>query len=261
MKSTIRSFIRTFFVLAGIEAAIFITMIFFVMSDEPIGMIGTSLGYIVKNILGFPLVLINSEYPFFMNSSQPANYMIPLIILNLIIQTGIVMFLKNRITNILSFAVFLLLASAITGCQEAEVTITKDYVINPNWDEIVNSFEVKRMIFKVADDSINPQKTTPPELLNKLVEDTGFSFTSNVKYNGEKYSDRKVYFNRYNGFSWWKFNDIHSNYKQETIGKLQQHTWYLLVGLSNVKTLYYLYIDSNDSLHTYKVPASYWTNY
>lgn len=95
MKILAWNFIKTFFVITGIEIIFFILMIFFVMTDLPIGVIGKSLGVFVKYVLGFPLVLLNSEYPFFINSSKPPNYMILLIILNLIIQTGIILFIKN----------------------------------------------------------------------------------------------------------------------------------------------------------------------
>jgi len=172
------------------------------------------------------------------------------------------MIIKKGITY-LAGTIFLLFAFGCIGCKEAKVTITKDYVINPNWDEVDNSFQIIRMNFKSVNDSINLQKASPPELLKKLMEDTSFSYTANVKYNGEKYSNRKVYFNRDNGFIWRKPPDIdpYRVSKYETIGELQQETWYLLSGLSNVKTLYYVYLDSLDSLHTFRVPASYWTNY
>lgn len=147
------------------------------------------------------------------------------------------------------------------SCKEKEVIITKDYVINPYWDKVDNSFTVTKMIFRDRGDNINLKNASASELLGKLVEDTSFSLVTNVKYNGEDYSKRKVYFNQYNGFSWGKLNDRHSNYVQETVGQLQQDTWYLLGGLGDEKTLYYLCLDTLDSLHTVKVPASAWTNY
>ena len=107
---------------------------------------------------------------------------------------------KNRITYFIAGTIFFMLAFICTGCKEAEVTITKKYVINPNWDEFHNTFGVTRMNFKSNDDSLNLQKGTPQDLLEKLVEDTSFSYVTNVKYNGEKYSERKVYFNLDNGF-------------------------------------------------------------
>lgn len=99
MKSSILNFVKTFFTIAGIEVVFFILMVFFVMTDEPVGVIGKSLGVIVKYVLSFPLVLFNSEYPFFINSSKPPNYMILLVILNLIIQTGIVMFIWKLVKS------------------------------------------------------------------------------------------------------------------------------------------------------------------
>jgi hypothetical protein len=97
MKIVVWNFIKTFFAIAGIEVIFFIIMIFFVATDESVGIIGKSLGVFVKYVSGFPLVLLNSEYPFFMNSSKPPNYMILLIVLNLLIQTSIVILIKKII--------------------------------------------------------------------------------------------------------------------------------------------------------------------
>ena len=155
--------------------------------------------------------------------------------------------------------IFLMLLTL--GCKEKEVTVTKAYVINPYWDKIDNSFTVTKMLLKDSTDSINLKNISPSELLRKLVEDTNLSFIANVKYNGEDYPERKVYFNRANGFSWRKLNDKNSNYKQEIFGELQQKIWYSLGGLGEEKTLYYIYLDNLDNLHSFKVPASSWTNY
>ena len=164
---------------------------------------------------------------------------------------------KNRNTYLLSI-VFLLFTLSCKNWKETKITISKDYVINPNWDEVDNSLQVIIMDFKVDSDCINLQKVTIPELLKKLVEDESFSYTANVKYNGEKYYKRRVYFNRDNGFTWWAVDNKSS---KRILGELKQDTWYLLCGLSKFKTLYYVYLDSLDSLHSFKVPASYWTNY
>ena len=151
--------------------------------------------------------------------------------------------------------IFLLLILGFAVCEEAEVTITKDYVINPNWDEVDNAFQVIRLKFKNGSDSINYKNTWQSELEDKLEEDTSFSYVANVKYNGVKYSERRVYFNRDNGFLWRKPPDIDpsrmTTYK--TIGELQQDTWYLLAGLSSFKTFYYVYIDSLDNLHRFAI--------
>lgn len=149
------------------------------------------------------------------------------------------------------------------GCREDKVTITKEYVINPSWDKISNSFTITKMKIKDSGESLELNNVSSQQLLWKLVEDTSFSFTSNVKFNGEGYVKRKVYFNKYNGFVWRKPPDIDPsrNITFETIGDLKQNTWYFLGGLGKEKTLHYIYLDSADSLHIYRVDASAWTNY
>ncbi|MDF3076270.1 MAG: hypothetical protein K0S09_159 [Sphingobacteriaceae bacterium] len=146
------------------------------------------------------------------------------------------------------------------SCKEKEVTITKNYVVNPNWDEVDNGFDVSRMSLKDSSDSINLENVAPSDLLEKLIKDSAFVYRANVKYNGIAYSSRKVFFNRDNGFLWWA--DSHkSSSTKKILGQLRPKTWYLLAGLSNVKTLFYVYIDGSGNLHTVKVPASQWTNY
>ncbi|MDO5655050.1 MAG: hypothetical protein Q4G27_02800 [Flavobacteriaceae bacterium] len=164
--------------------------------------------------------------------------------------------MKTLITGLLS--VFLI--SSCADWKEKEVTITKDYVINPNWEEKRhNSFAVYKMKLKDSTKTIDLKDPAGTELYHGLIEDSSFSFTTNVEYNGEDYAKRKVYFNRYNDFSWGKLNDMHSDYEQKILGELQPETWYLLAGLSQFKTLYYIYLDTSDSLHVYKVSGM--TNY
>lgn len=148
-----------------------------------------------------------------------------------------------------------------TGRKEAKVTITKDYVVNPNWDEVDNSFAVHRMKPKDSSRTITLKHPADTELYHGLIADTSFSFTANVEYNGEDYAKRKIYFNRDNGFVWRKPPDIDPS-RNETfsaIGELEQNTWYLLAGLSQFKTLYYVYLDTSDSLYVFKVSGM--TNY
>lgn len=52
---------------------------------------------------------------------------------------------------------------------------------------------------------------------------------------------------------------MHSKCEREILGELKQETWYLLAGLSQSKTLYYVYLDTSDSLHVHKVSTT--TNY
>lgn len=160
----------------------------------------------------------------------------------------------------LLIAAFLICTLGCVNWKEARVTITRDYVINPNWNKIDNSITITKMDLTDSINKLVLEKISPQWLIHTLKKDTSFSFIANVIYNGENYSKRKVYFNKYNGFSWGKLNDRHSNYEQKKLGELQQNTWYLLTGLGSEKTLYYIYLDTNDSLHTFRVPASDWTN-
>lgn len=167
-----------------------------------------------------------------------------------------IMIAKNSKIYLIGTVLMLL----ISGCwDEKPVTITKEYVVNPYWDKVDNSFTVTKMELKDSSKTIDLKDPSESELYHGLIEDTSFSYTANVKYNGVEYSERKVYFNRDNGFSWGKLNDRHSNYKQDTIGELESDTWYLLGGLGEERTLYYVYLDSSDSLNVFKVSTM--TNY
>jgi len=149
------------------------------------------------------------------------------------------------------------------GCNpyaEEKVTITKDYVINPNWDKQSNRFDIIEMKAKKEAYSIDPLSATSFDLLHNLIENMESSYGGNVNYNSIEYSERKVYFDRDNGFTWIKLNELHSDTRQSTIGSLKPKTWYLLAGLSKVNTLYYIYIDSSGKLYTIRVTASDWTN-
>ena len=145
------------------------------------------------------------------------------------------------------------------GCQEKKVTISKTYVINPYWNKYDDAFEVYRMKLNDNTESINLKNVSPSELLQKLVDDTSFAYRTNIKFNGEDYSKRKIYFNRDNGFLWRLASNPNSTKKN--LGELQHNTWYYLGGLGEEKTLYYIYLDNLDSLHSFKIPASAWTNY
>ena len=167
------------------------------------------------------------------------------------------MMVKN---NTYIIGIVFLLFFALISCEEKDVIITNDYVINPNWDKVDNSFGIIRMNLVDSVGNFHLNSISSRELLDNLVEDTSFVYRANVKYNGTDYAERKVYFNRYNGFNW--IGNLHkSSSDKRILGQLQKNTWYLFTGLSNVRTLYYVYIDSKDSVYTYKVYASSWTNY
>ncbi len=157
---------------------------------------------------------------------------------------------------------FFLILFTLVSCHEEEVTITKDYVINPNWKKDFddgNSLAVYKMKLKDSSKTIGLEDPTEPELYHGLIKDTSLTYRANVRYNGTDYSKRKVYFNRDNEFLWCDLNNMHSDCERRILGELEQDTWYLLAGLSQISALYYVYIDSLDSLHVFKVSTM--TNY
>jgi hypothetical protein len=154
------------------------------------------------------------------------------------------------------YIIFVILFLLI-GCKEKDIIITKDYVINPNWNEKSNLIEITKMKYKNDNDNINLKTAKITEIGNKLEEDTTFVFTANVNFNGEDYSKRKIYFNKDNGFLWWEeSNNLDSSKK--VLGELQLNTWYILAGLSNIRTLYYIYIDSQGKVHSFERMSSNW---
>ena len=161
------------------------------------------------------------------------------------------------------FVGIILLLLFTTGCwNEKPVIITKDYVINPNWEKEFddgNNLAIYKMKLKDSSKIIDPKNPTDLELYHRLIEDTSLIYDANVKYNGIDYSNRKVYFDKDNGFLWCDLNDVHSDCERRILGELEQETWYLLAGLSKFKTLYYIYLDTSDSLHVYMVSGM--TNY
>ncbi|TQI71224.1 hypothetical protein JM79_2151 [Gramella sp. Hel_I_59] len=160
-----------------------------------------------------------------------------------------------------SFLIAIILFFISSCAEEENVIITNNYIINPNWDKVDNSLLLERMIVKDGE-TINISNLDPSELFEKLKTDTSFAFTANVHHNGVDYSKRKIYFNKENGFKWRKRPDLDPsrNFTLTTLGKLEQNTWYFLGGLSKIKTLYYIYIDSSNKLHQFRVPAVHWTN-
>jgi len=154
------------------------------------------------------------------------------------------------------FIIFLM--HIMSGCNKKDVTITKDYVINPNWDEVENSIFVYKMRIKDSSQALDIKDPSTDELRYGLIKDTSFSYSANVMYNGVDYSDRKVYFNRDNGFSWRNMNERCSDCRRKVLGEFQSGTWYLL-SMAKIGTLYYVFLDTSDSLHVFKVYGM--TNY
>lgn len=150
----------------------------------------------------------------------------------------------------------ILLVFMLTGCFDfnKRMDITSEYIINEKWDKkkeeiAANSIEIKKMKVK-KDSTINPfSDLNQADILNKLEIDSSFIYTANVKIGSEEsYKDKKIYFNRDNGFYWWTDQ---GNHKTKILGKLEINTWY---EVSRLNYYYYvIFIDSTDKTHCFIV--------
>lgn len=150
------------------------------------------------------------------------------------------------ITSISSISLF------IAKCANRNVEITKEYIINPNWDKDANALQINGLVLK-SDSSIYFIDNLPQaELTSKLVDDTSFFFFANAKYNGEDYSTRKVFFNKDNGFRWIAGKSGRKA-TATTIGSLQKNNWYKFSHLGSYPYSIYVYIDSLDKIHRFTI--------
>ena len=149
-----------------------------------------------------------------------------------------------------NFIILLIAVLTVAGCSNEKIEIKADYITNANWNEQANAIKINKLRLK-KDSTINPySELNQIELLDKLEDDTSFLFVGNVKYNGEKYITRKVYFNKKNGFFWWSNR---GESKTETIGNLQKDNWYKLSDLVTYPYFVYVFIDSANTVHRFDV--------
>lgn len=157
------------------------------------------------------------------------------------------------------FAVIFIFLTLVSCFRTGKVIITRDYVINTYWGENHNYFAVVKKKLKDSSDKINLNNVQYLDLENKLENDSSWAYHTNINYNGEKYSKRKVYFSKDNGFSWSGYPNYFLTSKS-ILDTFQPETWYFLGGLGYPSTLYYIYLDSVDNFHVFKIPASDWSN-
>lgn len=151
--------------------------------------------------------------------------------------------MRKTIVTLISVLIF-------TSCLNKKIEITSDYITNANWNEQANAIKINKLRLK-KDSTINPvSDLNQVELLEKLEDDTSFLFVANVKYNGEKYSTRKVYFNKNNGFFWWSDK---GEAKTEAIGNLQKDNWYKFSDLVTYPYYVYVYVDTLGKAHCFDV--------
>ncbi len=146
-----------------------------------------------------------------------------------------------------------------SSCLDEKIEITSEYIINEKWDkkgeEIgANSIEIKRLKQR-KDSTINPfSELSQVDILNKLEADSGFIYFANVKIKPrESYKNKKIYFNKDNGFYWVTDQ---GNRRTKLLGKLEENTWY---EISRLNYYYYvIFIDSTARVHRFVINATNW---
>ena len=140
------------------------------------------------------------------------------------------------------------------GCFENDIQITSEYVINRNWSkgkngEDANSIGIMKMRIKTGHNLDPYAQLNQQELLDNLEYDSSFSYTAVIKTKpDESYQNKKIYFNRDNGFYWWTDN---GNKKVKYIGNLLENTWYEVNDLTRYS--YIIYVDNTKKIHLFSV--------
>jgi hypothetical protein len=138
----------------------------------------------------------------------------------------------------------------INSCGNARIEITSQYIINANWNEQANAIKLNQMKLK-KDSVIDLSHLNQVDIVNRLEEDSSFRFYANVKIKqGESYRNKKIFFNKYNGFTW--LNDV-SGVDTPTLGDLQKGKWYKFSNLVTYPYFIYIYVDSLNNVHRFDV--------
>ena len=148
-----------------------------------------------------------------------------------------------------------LFALIVAGCSDKKIEITPEYIINENWSKKNdqgggNSIKIDKM--RVRKDSIiNPfSALSNADILNKLEEDSLFRWFANVKIEEGSYKDKKIYFDRDNGFTW--LDDVERK-RTRVFGSLEKDNWYKFSHLVSYPYYVYVYVDSSNKVHRFDV--------
>jgi hypothetical protein len=89
--------IKTVGILIGIEVLLFLGMMITSMTDQKPPGISKNFYLILKYVFGFPLVLINKDYPFFLENKNMPTLAIVLIIVNNLLFAFLIYWIFKRL--------------------------------------------------------------------------------------------------------------------------------------------------------------------
>lgn len=145
----------------------------------------------------------------------------------------------------------------LIGCNNKKIEITTEYIINEKWDKqgertFGNSINISRMQLK-KDSVLDINNLDRMDIPDRLKVDSSFVYFANVKIpEKENYKDKKIFFNKDNGFYWSNDN---GEIRTSVIGNLQIGTWYKFSTLTQWLDYTYIYVDSFKNVHRYDFDA------
>ena len=79
-----------FLILIAVQVVLFVLIIFLAMTDaRPVPFL-RHFYWLFQNVLGFPLVLVNERFPYFLDAPKAPLFLFPLILLNTFLQAGLI---------------------------------------------------------------------------------------------------------------------------------------------------------------------------
>lgn len=167
--------------------------------------------------------------------------------------------------NCLRNTVYIVLMYGVCSCallslveKKRSVRITSEYIENDYWYEYNRSFTVSKLVPKheyitnlTIDSIIGSYQPFFLQNFEENVESQRVGYLNKTKV---KFSSRRVFFNKYNGFNWYKMDREHND---RIFGNLHLRSWYLFTGLFHTSATYvYAYIDEMGNGHLYTVSLS-----
>lgn len=148
--------------------------------------------------------------------------------------------------------IYSILVFVIFSCENKSITITKEKIVNHNWNpnprEGRNGMIIQKVI--VANDSLYYYLDKGFLNYSDFQNDSNFHYK--VHFGTKKVNE--IYFDRNYD---WKWIDIESKNIVDKIGLLRNDSWYKFSGLTNNTKFYlFVYIDEKGISHQYSVNNS-----
>lgn len=150
--------------------------------------------------------------------------------------------------------------SVTQGCsQKPKIEITPEYIKSKYWNKSsTNFFIIEKM--KVKQDSVlnifqpgfNLKISNHWNITEKLEVDTSFVYTYD-SHSMHKITGNKIFFNQSNEGDWvtGSIRFTGERKKMETIGNLENNTWYKFSKLRDRPLYIYVYVDSTGKVHRF----------